>query len=863
MRAALATLLLASAIVTPVVSIASDATPALAAASCPPSPSQLDNGGFEAPVIPNNSYRLLNETTVPGWSTTATDRLIELWSTPFNGVTAFEGRQFAELNATQNSALYQDLPTTPGQVLTWSLAHRARQGTDTMRVVIGQPGATGVENARFSDTTAGWGRHTGTYVVPPNQTITRFAFEAVSAGSGNPTIGNFLDDVSFGTPSCVLATKSVSPAGPRNVGEEVTYSIEVENAGGSATSDVVITDVLPVGMDFVPGSLLGAGSYDPSTRTVTVRPSLSANPPVVIGPGESVIVSFQARILPSAGGTTLTNSATVSALDGLGITDTFVTNTVTTPVPITTDVGVRKSFSPDQVSSSGTTTMTLEATNYGPGVAQGVTITDTLPAGLFVSGSLPAGCSFSNGTISCAVGTMANSSVASFSIPIGAPSVQSTTTYMNTARVTSTTYDYVVANNASIAGLTVDPLSPASLAIAKVAVLPTVYAGDDDAVVIGVTNGGQTATASGVTVTDTIPTGFDAHSAAWNNGLFSSGCTITTTITCNIGILGPGDTAFITVIGRTDPNLPSGTQLTDTASASATGTNTPTANATISVGTVSDLYVRKTTSNEALAGQTLDYSVVVENLGPSKATSVTLTDALPAGVTVIAQPQNCIVNGSTMTCALGDLDPGDLVVIDYTVEVPLGGGTLTNTATATTPTPTINPSTATDTTTNLVPPAADLEVSKSASATEAKVGDTVVYTVSVTNAGPGTATNVRVLDDGGVGTLRLVSTQPSVGTIDEVAGVWEIGTLAPGETVVNRLSTVTTEGGVIVNAVFVEADQPDNFGDNNSASATVFVDDPRRLPATGSETGALLGIGVVCLAIGGLLVLSSRRRTSG
>ena len=88
---------------------------------------ELVNGSFELPEIPAKSYRLLNQRDVPGWDTTATDDKIELWSTGFGGVTAPEGNQFAELNATQPSELYQVVATAPGETLTWSLLHRARR----------------------------------------------------------------------------------------------------------------------------------------------------------------------------------------------------------------------------------------------------------------------------------------------------------------------------------------------------------------------------------------------------------------------------------------------------------------------------------------------------------------------------------------------------------------------------------------------------------------------------------------------------------------------------------------------------------------------------------------------------------------
>ncbi|GEC76983.1 hypothetical protein [Microbacterium maritypicum] len=145
----------------------------------------LVNGGFEAPVLPNASVSLTSASLVPGWSTTDSLNQIELWSSGFNGVTAAAGRQFAELNANSPSRLFQDVATTPGQTLSWSLKHRGRSGTDVMRVVIGSPTGTLVQNGpNLSDGSAAWGSHTGTYTVPAGQTVTRFGFQAVSSAGG-------------------------------------------------------------------------------------------------------------------------------------------------------------------------------------------------------------------------------------------------------------------------------------------------------------------------------------------------------------------------------------------------------------------------------------------------------------------------------------------------------------------------------------------------------------------------------------------------------------------------------------------------------------------------------------------------------
>ncbi|MFD0885812.1 Ig-like domain-containing protein [Streptosporangium algeriense] len=177
--------------------------------TCAREPVKLVNGGFETPAV--TGYKILPDaSTNPaiGWHTTATDHQVELWHTGFQGVPAAEGRQFAELNAHQASTLYQDVPTVPGTTMTWSLYHRGRAGTDVMRVRIGTPTATvpqnpaGASSPDISDGNTAWGHYTGTYVVPAGQTITRFAFESVSAAGGNPAIGNFLDGVVFQTPPC-------------------------------------------------------------------------------------------------------------------------------------------------------------------------------------------------------------------------------------------------------------------------------------------------------------------------------------------------------------------------------------------------------------------------------------------------------------------------------------------------------------------------------------------------------------------------------------------------------------------------------------------------------------------------------------
>jgi len=154
------------------------------------------NSSFEAPIIPNNNWGHPDETLVPGWETDDPTGDIEIWNSPFLGVQSVLGDQHAELNYINNTALYQDLPTTPGIIVTWQLGHRGRSGIDTMSLRFGPPGAT-VEIAQFS-TGLAWRIYNGTYTIPAGQTITRFEFRAINTASGNPSVGNLLDSMAFG-----------------------------------------------------------------------------------------------------------------------------------------------------------------------------------------------------------------------------------------------------------------------------------------------------------------------------------------------------------------------------------------------------------------------------------------------------------------------------------------------------------------------------------------------------------------------------------------------------------------------------------------------------------------------------------------
>lgn len=106
----------------------------------------IKNGSFEQPEFDNMNAPQWPANQVPDWHTTASDQKIEFGSTRKDGTVPHivgkpnlqdSGCQFAELNADEESTLYQYATTVGGNVYEWGLSHRGRMGVDQMVVIIG------------------------------------------------------------------------------------------------------------------------------------------------------------------------------------------------------------------------------------------------------------------------------------------------------------------------------------------------------------------------------------------------------------------------------------------------------------------------------------------------------------------------------------------------------------------------------------------------------------------------------------------------------------------------------------------------------------------------------------------------------
>ncbi|MBA3924783.1 immunoglobulin-like domain-containing protein [Listeria rustica] len=254
-----------------------------AAAAVNPDVITIVNGDMETPRVPTPAphWKLFAQSAVPGWETTATDGLIEFQAQGFIGtgaippMNAASGTQWAELNANEVAALYQDIPTTPGVKVRWQVYHRGLYGVDKAVVEFGPPSGTMVKQVDLSTNHAAWRLYKGTYTIPAGQTTTRFQFRSVSSSTGDVARGNSLDKVLFSSQS-ILTVGGTFVAPNIKVGKTVDYNVNVSNSGGMSSENNTIKVKIPTEMSYTPGSLSSADAditdeqYDSTTGTLTI-----------------------------------------------------------------------------------------------------------------------------------------------------------------------------------------------------------------------------------------------------------------------------------------------------------------------------------------------------------------------------------------------------------------------------------------------------------------------------------------------------------------------------------------------------------------------------------------------------------------
>ena len=132
---------------------------------------------------------------------------------------------------------------------------------------------------------------------------------------------------------------------------------------------------------------------------------------------------------------------------------------------------------------------------------------------------------------------------------------------------------------------------------------------------------------------------------------------------------------------------------------------------------------------------------------------------------------------------------------------------------------------------------ADLEVTKTDDG-PVVVGETLTYTLTVTNHGPSDASDV-VLGDPLPDGVTFLSATPSQGSC-QATGVCLLGTIADDASATVTITVRADEAGTITNTATVAATEPDPVPENNTATETTFVQDAPPV-GTGTLTVSVVG----------------------
>ncbi|WP_417744241.1 SdrD B-like domain-containing protein [Rosistilla oblonga] len=258
-------------------------------------------------------------------------------------------------------------------------------------------------------------------------------------------------------------------------------------------------------------------------------------------------------------------------------------------------------------------------------------------------------------------------------------------------------------------------------------------------------------------------------------------------------------------------------------------------NLSLDFGVVSTLDIQivkslSTTTPNAVAGDELTYVLTVTNAGPIDGTGVTVTDTLPASLSIVSTTtsQGSVTsNGNGLTANLGNLASGATATITVVTTLAASAtGTVSNTANVTSNETDSDPTNNQSTVVNTISQETDLSITKTDVGDPTSPGNTIDYTLTVTNNGPSNATGVVVTDNLPTG-VTFVSGTGSQGTVTNNNGVItaNVGNLASGSTatVTIRVSVASGTTGTISNQATVTGNENDPITNNNSSSTTTTV----------------------------------------
>ena len=184
----------------------------------------------------------------------------------------------------------------------------------------------------------------------------------------------------------------------------------------------------------------------------------------------------------------------------------------------------------------------------------------------------------------------------------------------------------------------------------------------------------------------------------------------------------------------------------------------------------SNLEIHKTVDKESVKiGDTLTYTISVKNNGDKVAKAI-IYDNVPEGTVLLNKDNNEDENTKKLTWRV-TVEPGETENVEFTVRVKAEKGTIKNSAI-------VNGKTTEETETGII----NITGKKEVNTSEAKVGDTLTYTITLTNSGNATGT-VTVTDEIPAGTTLVEKSITNNGVESNGTITWTDVEVKAGDTV--------------------------------------------------------------------------------